>query len=415
MTYEKQYFLINKLMKKTYFAATAISVLFLSQTLIVRCKVETNKNDYLRKVLSKLEQIKSASYSSTCIASAPGDTLQFRTLYQQTDEYNNPTDTIAGSSFTVTQKTVNSKVSWFYDGTAFTYLLWDEKKIEIDSFKTNKLPIRPIGTSFFNYTKSIIKYALETKDSIYVELKDLKDSVKFSLYIPGKIIEFHGKPVAYDNPSLSAKEKFSKYDIWINKSDNLPYRYKRHMPHQTSWESCKNVEFDKIKIEDFKVSKYFPPDFAILVRGKQKTAIIDLTGKVATDWILKDYDNNSIALKDLKSKVLMIQFTGIGCGPCHASIPFLKQLVKDYNDKDFELVSIETWSDNLSGIKRYCISNDLNYKFLMSTADITKNYQAQSVPTFYILDKHRVIKKVIKGYGKGTTDKEIKDAINELI
>jgi thiol-disulfide isomerase/thioredoxin len=402
-------------MKKSYFTATAILAIFLSGTLINRCKVDASKNDYLRKVVFNLEQIKSASYYSICIASAPGDTLQFRTLYQQTEEFNNPSDTIAGSSFSVTQHTGNSKVSWFYDGIAFTYLLWDEKKIEIDSFKTNKLPVRPIGTSFFNYTKSIIKYALETNDSISVELKDLGDSVKFSLYIPGKIIEFQGKPVIWDNPYLSAKDEYSKYDIWINKSDNLPYRYKRHMPHQTTWESCKNVVFNKIKIEDFKVSENFPPDFEIMVRGKQKPTIIELTGKVAPDWILKDYDNHTITLKDLKSKVLMIQFTGIGCGPCHASIPFLKQLVIDLKDKDFELVSIETWSDNLAGIKRYCISNDLNYKFLMSTADVTKSYQAQAVPTFYILDKHRVIKKVIKGYGKGTTDKEIKDAINELI
>jgi thiol-disulfide isomerase/thioredoxin len=402
-------------MKKPYFAATAILASLLSVTLISRCKVEVNKNDYLQKVLNKLEQIKSASYSSTCIASAPGDTLEFRTLYRQTEEYNNPSDTSAGSSFTVTQQKGNSKVSWFYDGTAFTYLLWDEKKIEIDSFSTNKLPVRPIAAPFFNFTKSIIKYALETKDSISVELKDLGDSVKFSLIIPRKVVEFQGKPVVWDDPSLTAKEKFSKYDIWINKSDNLPYRYKRHMPHQTTWEVCKNAEFDKIKIEDFKVLKYFPPDFDILVRGKQKTALIDLTGKVAPDWILKDYDNHTFALKDFKSKVLIIQFTGIGCGPCHASIPFLKQLVTDYKDKDFELVSIETWSDNLTAIKRYCINNDLKYKFLLSTTGVTKSYQAQLVPTFYILDNHRVIKKVIKGYGKGTTDKEIKDAINELI
>ncbi|HNW56450.1 MAG TPA: TlpA disulfide reductase family protein [Bacteroidales bacterium] len=402
-------------MKKTYFVATSILALFLSVTLISSCKVETNKYDYLKKVLANLEKIKSATYSSTCIASAPGDTLAFRTLYSHTEEYNNPTDTIAGSSFTVTQQTGYSKVSWFYDGIAFTYLLWDENKIEIDSFKTNKLPVRPISTPFFNYTKSIIKYALETKDSISTELKDFGDSIKFSLYIPCKIIEFLGKPVVWDNPLLSSKDKFSKYDIWINKSDNLPYRYKRHMPHQTTWETCKNVEYDKIKIADFKVLKYFPSNFEIMVRGKQKTKKIDLTGKVATDWSLQNTNNETISLKDLKSKVLMIQFTGIGCGPCHASIPFLKQLVTDYKDKSFELISIETWSDNITGIKRYCTNNGLNYMFLMSTKDVTKSYQIQSVPSFYILDKNRVIRKIINGYSEKTTDKEIKDAINELI
>jgi hypothetical protein len=52
---------------------------------------------------------------------------------------------------------------------------------------------------------------------------------------------------------------------------------------------------------------------------------------------------------------------------------------------------------------------------LLSTEEITKDYQVSGVPVFYILDENRVIRKIIWGYGKGTTDKEIKDAINELI
>ena len=72
----------------------------------------------------------------------------------------------------------------------------------------------------------------------------------------------------------------------------------------------------------------------------------ELTGKKALDWILTDSENNSVALKDFKSKVLMIEFTGIGCGPCHSAIPFLKQLVTDYKITDFELTGIEAWSQD---------------------------------------------------------------------
>ena len=306
-------------------------------------------------------------------------------------------------------------MSWFYDGIAETFLDWNEKTISIDSFQTNTLPFRRMATPFFNYTRSIIKYALETQDSISTDLKDFGDSIRFSLYIPYKVIEFYGKPVVNDDPDLSSKDEYSRYDIWINKSNDLPYSYRRKMPQQTNWQSCKNVEFDKNNIEDFIVSKYFPKDFTITVRGERKRVQNDLVGKLAPRWVLKDSNGNTIALEELKSKVLVIQFTGIGCGPCHASIPFLKQLIADYKDKDFEFVSIETWSKNIVGIKRYCNNNQLNYKFLVSTNDVTKNYHAEAVPIFYILDKNRIIRKVIEGYGKGTTDKEIRDAINELI
>lgn len=384
----------------------------MSLILINGCQVDNNKNDYLRKVLGNLEKIESATYFSTVSASAPGDTLKFVTYSRHTEEYINPTDTFFGSSFAETQQDANNKVSWVYNGIAETFFDWTEKTIKIDSFKTNTLPFRPIYPPFFNYTKSIIKYALETRDSISTDLKDLGDSIQFSLIVHDKAVEFFGKPYQMDPNYISPP---SKYDIWIHKSDNLPYRYRRSMSGNTSWQICKEVELNKNKIEDFKVSKYIPSDFSIPIQENQQTTKIDLVGKNASDWYLKDVNSNTIGLKDLKSKVLMIQFSGIGCGPCHMSIPFLKQLVTEYKAKDFELVSIETWSKNIEGIKRYQINNDINYKFLLSTDKITKEYQVKGVPIFFILDENRIIRKVINGYGKGTTDKEIRNAINELI
>jgi thioredoxin-related protein len=57
----------------------------------------------------------------------------------------------------------------------------------------------------------------------------------------------------------------------------------------------------------------------------------------------------------------------------------------------------------------------LNYKYLISSNEVVKDYQVRAVPTLFILDKDRVIRKVIEGYEKGTTDKEIRDIINGLI
>lgn len=383
-----------------------------SLVLINGCKTNNSNNDYLRKVLSNLEKIKSATYSSMVSASAPEDTLSFKTYHRLTEEYINPADTFFGSSFVEIQYDDDNKVSWIYDGIANTFLDWNEKTIEVDSFKTNTLPFRPVSAPFFNYTKSIIKYALETHDSISTFLKDLGDSIKFSLIVHDKAIEFFGKSYQMD-PTYNFPP--SKYDIWIHKSDNLPYRYRRNMTHQTTWQTCKYVEFNKNKFEDFKVSKYIPSDFSVANQGNQQTPKIDMTGKVAPDWYLKDVNNNTIGLKDLKSKVVMIQFSGIGCGPCHMSIPFLKQLITEYQILDFEFVSIETWSDNIEGIKRYQKNNALNYMFLISNKEVDKDYHVKAVPAFYILDKNRVIRKIIVGYDKGTTDKEIKDVINELI
>ena len=51
----------------------------------------------------------------------------------------------------------------------------------------------------------------------------------------------------------------------------------------------------------------------------------------------------------------------------------------------------------------------------MSTDEVTRDYKITSVPAFFILDKNHVIKKIINGYGEGTTDKEIRDAIEKML
>ncbi|HEY0732143.1 MAG TPA: TlpA disulfide reductase family protein, partial [Chitinophagaceae bacterium] len=104
-----------------------------------------------------------------------------------------------------------------------------------------------------------------------------------------------------------------------------------------------------------------------------------------------------------------------GCGPCHMSIPFLKQLVTDYKNRDFQFVSIETWSKKPEAAKRYQERNGLNFKFLRGEGTVTKAYQVNSVPVFFLLDEKRVIRKVIAGYGKDKTDQEIVAAIEALL
>jgi peroxiredoxin len=186
--------------------------------------------------------------------------------------------------------------------------------------------------------------------------------------------------------------------------------------HATIWESCYNAEFNTSDAIKFSAADYFPDYFEIVQFNRQPyKPKNDLTGKMAPEWTLRDFESNEVSLADLKSKVLLIQFTGVGCGPCHRSLPFLKKLVEDYKTRDFDFVSIETWSKNIEGLKRYYQKNDLNYKFLKSEEEVSTAYEVTAVPIFFILDENRVIRKVISGYGEGSTDKKILEAIDELL
>ncbi len=372
------------------------------------------KNAYLIQVSQKLDQIKSATYIRYISATAPFDTVVSKSFNCYLTEFNNPEDTFVGASYAEFQIEDSTKMIYFYDGKVKAHLDWENKTIPVDSFQNNKNPYRIVYPPFFTHIKSLIKYALDTTDSLKIGLKDLGDSVQISLFIKNKIPEVVGNRIVYgEDPAID--EKYTQYDIWINKETELPYRLKKRTPMFISWETTKNVHINKANTALFVASKYFPPDFSVINNKNEKPNIIDLEGKEAPDWSLQSTDNKTINLKDLKSKILMIQFTGIGCGPCFLSIPFLKQLVADYKNKSFEFISIESWSGNMEELKKHKQRNSFNFKFLKAERNMMKEYQVNSVPVFFILDENRVIRKVIHGYLRGTTDKEIKDTIDKLL
>lgn len=75
---------------------------------------------------------------------------------------------------------------------------------------------------------SIINYALTTKDSIQTELTDLEEEYYFKLTInEDKQVEFFGQAYYMPDNPYDWGETTSIYELWISKSDNLPYKYRR--------------------------------------------------------------------------------------------------------------------------------------------------------------------------------------------
>ncbi|MDD3773347.1 MAG: TlpA disulfide reductase family protein [Weeksellaceae bacterium] len=377
-----------------------------------------NTKDYLRIVLNNLEKVESATYNTIKEGWAPADTAASVIMNHFVKEYNNPQDSTIGASFVNLLQKDTTQMTFCYDGKMRAIVYKEEREIVIDSFKVKRYPFRPLSPPFFNRTKSIIKYALETKDSISIKIDENQKYVYCCLTIfKDQQVEFFGKAYYTEKNPYDFGELTSKYEIWIDKSTDLPFKIRREMSHNISVETISNVSLNKIKINDFKASDHFQPNYKITAyrTQNQKRKENKWIGKKAPDWTLLDTNNKTQSLKGLKSKVVMIQFTSVSCGPCRVSIPFLNKLTSAYDKKDFDFVAIECTANNLRALQFYQNKNAINYKFLKSTTTVLKDYEIVSYPVFFILDKERIIRNVISGYGKETTDKEIRNTIDKLI
>lgn len=403
-------------MKRHWILSTAIALIGYS------C-IQQDTHSYLKEVLENMESIQSAKYYSHSITWSPDDKDPLFENVRVYHEYNNPEDTTIGASYAIFMPEENMRFNGGYNGKVKLVVYPEHKGIIEDDFTARPLPFRLANSPFFNNTRNILQYAISTTDSIQTSIVDEDSCYHFSLTIfEDTQVEFFGKAVHMPQPPVEFYvDPISHYEIWIRKSDNLPFKYLRKMAHDINMEECINPTFNELSLADFNLYNYIPEDYELQKKQpyndqKRKIKIYKLQNKPAPEWTLTDTEERPVSLQDIKSKVVLLNFTGIGCGACQAAIPYLKELKSQYNTDDFELIAIESWSGRTSSRKSYAKKKGLNYMLLGATEQVLKDYETgRAAPWFFLLDENRIVRKIFQGYSLERTGKEISEAIDELL
>ena len=373
-------------------------------------------NEYLKEVIAEMGKIESASYQTEVIAWQPGDTSALFKSIRYEEEYHNPADTTIGACYVTFS---DEKFQGGYNGKIRLLIDHEEQQYMEDDFTARKLPFRPVAAPFFNHTRNILQYITETTDSIEVSMTDEDSCYHVKLIIhEEEQIEFFGKAHRITVNPITMEDPTSQYEVWIRKADKLPFKYHRKMSHDENQETCIRPTFNQLSLADFNLYKYIPEgyEFVEYRKGNNRSKALALEGKQAPTWTLNDLNDRPVSLQDIKSKVILLNFTGIGCGACQAAVPFLKSLKATYSTDDFELIGIESWSGKTSSRAIYARRKELNYPFLGADEKVLEDYQTgRAAPFFFLLDQNRVIRKVFRRYAEGRTDKEIEAAIQQLL
>ncbi len=129
-----------------------------------------------------------------------------------------------------------------------------------------------------------------------------------------------------------------------------------------------------------------------------------------------DVNGNNVSLDDLKGKYVYVDVWATWCGPCKREIPFLKELNKEYKDKDIAIVSLsidkmenkEKWlkmvnDENLEGIQ-IMADKDWNSNFVTA-------YNIKGIPRFILIDKKG---NIVDANAPRPSDPNLKELFNSL-
>lgn len=130
-------------------------------------------------------------------------------------------------------------------------------------------------------------------------------------------------------------------------------------------------------------------------------AFAGLLNQKAPDFSLQDLGGKAVSLSDFRGKVVFIDFWASWCPPCKKEFPELNKLLERYKDADVAVlaVNVDTKKAHAEGfVSGY---PGLSKKFFVlhdPGANVIRAYNAQAMPTSFIVDKSGVIRNIHFGY-----------------
>jgi len=125
----------------------------------------------------------------------------------------------------------------------------------------------------------------------------------------------------------------------------------------------------------------------------------DLMGKPAPDFSLPDTEGNTFRFKDLRGKVVLLNFFASWCPPCKAEIPSMNELNTKLKEKGLRVVAVSS-DRKMKTLKRFLEKSPVNFAVLHDPEnEIAPRYKVFALPTSYVIDRDGVlVKKIFGGY-----------------
>ncbi len=162
---------------------------------------------------------------------------------------------------------------------------------------------------------------------------------------------------------------------------------------------------------------FIPEGYSAGASLKNSTENSNLAPEIkAEKWI---NSSRELTLKDLRGKVVLIEFWTFGCYNCTNTIPRLNEWYKEYKSGSFEIIGIHCpefdYERDFENVKENVKELGIEYPVAIDNAFYNwYNYDVHAWPTIFLIDKKGKISYQKVGEGSyRKTEEKIKELLKE--
>jgi thiol-disulfide isomerase/thioredoxin len=136
----------------------------------------------------------------------------------------------------------------------------------------------------------------------------------------------------------------------------------------------------------------------------------------APDFVLGDMDEEKVSLKELRGKVVLINFWATWCPPCRREMPSMERLYQKINGDNFTVLAVNQMeAEDLVFAFTGQLEVDLTFTILFDKdSSVSQAFNVKGLPTSYLIDKKGNIRYRAIG-GREFDHPEVEKLITNLI
>jgi peroxiredoxin len=135
-----------------------------------------------------------------------------------------------------------------------------------------------------------------------------------------------------------------------------------------------------------------------------------MIGKEAFDFALKDLSGREVSLKNLRGKVVLINFWASWCGPCRVEMPYLEKLHREFKGKDVVILGINDERPEVAS--EFLKKNGYTFSTLVDERkEVARNYRVSGIPQVFVIGRDgRVVTHYVGARSEGDLRAALKRA-----